>query len=173
MNIENKIKEQRFAQALQKNYIGTQSKFVFIAKTIGEPIILDGGSESNCLPDFYELDTGDLPTLDLDAASITIGWCLDAFKMSMGLEIVYMEEENEVKVYHKSNLVFEECEEELIMFAPEEEWEKKVERLYTEAKRVATARLEKEQLERKANQAEMKRQYIDDLSVRWGKDLFD
>lgn len=173
MDIENKIKEQRFAQALQKDYIGSQSKFVFIAKTIGDPIILDGAGESSCLPDFYELDTGELPTLDLDNASITIGWCLDAFKMSMGLEIVFMEEEREVKVYHKSDLVFEECEEDLMVFKPEEEWEKKVERLYTEAKRVARARLEKEQLERKANQAEMKRQYIDDLSARWGKDLFD
>ena len=177
MDINNKIKEQRTVQAINKDLMGSQGKIALICQAFGEPIIYDNeisDSENylNINDGFYDFDESEIKTFSENHSSYQIGFWYDGINLGNGIEIKFLIHENEVKLYHKGSLKYHEESNNLIVYNPNGDWEKTLESLYFVAKKRIIEKNKKILEENQAIKEKEKKNLIDDIRKNWGDDFF-
>ena len=177
MDINNKIKEQRTVQAINKDLMGSQGKIALICQAFGEPIIYDNeisDSENylNINDGFYDFDESEIKTFSENHSSYQIGFWYDGINLGNGIEIKFLIHENEIKLYHKGSLKYHEESNNLIVYNPNGDWEKTLESLYFVAKKRIIEKNKKILEENQAIKEKEKKNLIDDIRKNWGDDFF-
>lgn len=151
---ESVIKEKRTIEATKKNLTGPAGKLGIIVKVLGHPIIRQGNSlmDVNYLEDaFDDFSNEEYETtasnqkgplvykdeiLDMTDDFVTqCGYVFDGLSRGIHIEIQYIHSNNELKVHYKGYLVFQEIAGDLEAYAPTDEWEEIIDRLYYAAKK--------------------------------------
>lgn len=177
MDINNKIKEQRTVQAINKDLMGSQGKIALICQAFGEPIIYDNeisDSENylNINDGFYDFDESEIKTFSENHSSYQIGFWYDGINLGNGIEIKFLIHENEIKLYHKGSLKYHEESNNLIVYNPNGDWEKTLESLYFVAKKRIIEKNKKILEENQTIKEKEKKNLIDDIRKNWGDDFF-
>lgn len=169
---EKRIKHNRLIEATEKNLMGASGKLGCICRYLGEPIKGVGGA----LWDTYEYDFAswgeeemdDLPTAEIDESVYTKGFLFDGLSRGMHLEIKYIADEKKLTCNYKGYEVFREVSGDLEGYAPFDEWESLIDKLYkitqTKAREKKKAEVE---VKRKASVAYSK-SFLQKLRERWG-----
>jgi len=172
MNIENKIKEQRLALALNKNFFGPQGKLSIICQMFGNSIIEDyfGRDQTDLVYGDIE-EKNQFETFSEDHTSCLLGYFYDGINLGNHLEIKYLINENEIKLYYKGYVKYHELANELLSYIPEKEWESSVEAIFIRSierlKKVNEEKLQK----KNASVERMEKELIDKIRSKWGDDL--
>ena len=176
---EKAIREKRTIEAGRKNMIGVTGKLGTIARYLGHPIKLQGSGVNDIRSldeylgeayDVYAPPPGDeLPVFDEDTAFIeTIGYVFDGLSRGIHMEIKYLDDSKTLTAYWKGYRVYQEVAGDLFAYAPFDEWESKVDKLYEQAKVVAV----RHQDEQRAIDEEKARRkqagFLQRLRLRWG-----
>jgi len=176
MEIENKIKEQRTAEAVKKDFMGSQGKLAMICKAFGSPIIYDNsvfeGANTLDIDDgFYDKDDSEIKTFEEDHVSYELGYWYDGVNLGNGLEIKFLFYESEIKLYYKSYLRYHEISNILITYNTDGDWEKPIEDLHYNAKKKIIEKnkkiIEDNQLIKEKN----KEKLINEIRKNWGSDF--
>jgi hypothetical protein len=182
------IKEQRLAEATDKNYIGLDGKFGIILKGLGHPIISQnsGFYEVTDWQDVYDYPEEDeLPTNDPDAPIREIGKIFDGLKLGLHLEISYLKDgmvpvlinkdqisyepfAKVLKVSYKGYVVYLEAENDLIIYLPDEEWESHIKRIYESAEKIQRHKVIEGRIIEQEELKEQKLSFLQRLRERWG-----
>lgn len=182
------IKEQRLAEAMDRNYMGLEGKFGIILKALGKPIIAQGSANHDVTEwkDVYDLQDEDtLPEEDIDAPIREIGKIFDGLKFGYHLEISYLKQgtipvkENEyytryeqttkvLKVTYKGYLVYLEAEGELHIFTPSSEWEDMIITIYQSAAKLQNTHKLTNSLLAKEEVKQAKLNFLERLREKWG-----
>lgn len=189
--IESRIKEQRTAEANKKGLMGQGGKIGTVVRMLGSPVVgqaqdvaflnLDGrGDEPVGSPIM------DLPVMDIDgvgrpygaewgdiaesvpASTRTVGMHFDGLSRSMHLEIMYKDDEAELSVYYRGNLVYREVQGDLVTYVPVDEWEEWVGSLFKAAKRMSRESKEQEFRDKVRAADEAKKSWLRHIASRWG-----
>lgn len=194
---EKRIKEERTIEATRKGLMGSGGKFGTIVKHLGQPITVHskGGLyfDSNYLEDPWELPgEGDpwelqegtaeevqkqIPYMGMendpnsigDPVTLTnIGWHFDGLNRGIHLEIKYESEKSELTVHYKGYTVYREIANELMAYAPFDEWEDKINQLFKVAreKQIHTLKTDKEERIESAKNA--KENWWQRVREKWG-----
>jgi len=172
MNIENKIKEQRLALALNKNFFGPQGKLSIICQMFGNSIIEDyfGRDQTDLVYGDIE-EKNQFETFSEDHTSCLLGYFYDGVNLGNHLEIKYLINENEIKLYYKGYVKYHELSNDLLSYIPEKEWESSVEAIFIRSierlKKVNEEKLQK----KNASVERMEKELIDKIRSKWGDDL--
>ena len=172
MNIENKIKEQRLALALNKNFFGPQGKLSIICQMFGNSIIEDyfGRDQTDLVYGDIE-EKNQFETFSEDHTSCLLGYFYDGVNLGNHLEIKYLINENEIKLYYKGYVKYHELSNDLLSYIPEKEWESSVEAIFIRSierlKKVNEEKLQK----KNASVERMEKELIDKIISKWGDDL--
>lgn len=177
MDINNKIKEQRTVQAINKDLMGSQGKIALTCQAFGEPIIYDNEiSDSdnylNINDGFYDFDENEIKTFSENHSSYQIGFWYDGINLGNGIEIKFLIHENEIKLYHRGSLKYHEESNNLIVYNPNGDWEKTLESLYFVAKKRIIEKNKKILEENQVAKEKEKKNLIDDIRKNWGDDFF-
>lgn len=176
MDIQNKIKEQKTVEAINKDLMGSQGKLAMICHAFGDPIIYDSESSEienilNIDDGFYDIDENEIKTFSENHLSYEIGYWYDGLKFGNGLEIKFLNNESEIKLYYKGYLKYHEESNNLITYNTDGDWEKTIEDLYHHAKKVIIQKnkkiIEKHQLIKEKE----KQNLIDEIRKNWGNDF--
>lgn len=182
------IKEQRTAQAIDKNLMGLEGKLGTILKYLGQSVITQESSnyESTEWEDVYQdLEEEEMPTYDPDQPLAEMGKLFDGLKYGHHIEITYMVEgavpvkESEhytryesaskvIKVNYKGYLVYLEAEGELHIYKPMDEWEDIVNKVYASARKLQVKHREENAIEEKIEVKEKKLSFLERLRETWG-----
>ena len=169
---EKRIKEQRLIEAAKNNLMGASGKLGSICRYLGEAIKGVGGS----LYDSYEYDfdtwgeedPDELPTMETDTSVYSMGYLFDGLSRGMHLEIKYLSYEKKLTCHYKGYEVYQEVEGDLRAYAPFDEWEVLIDKLYKITQ--TTARAKKKQIakEEKAEKLTYAVGFLQKLKKRWG-----
>lgn len=171
MNIENKIKEQRLAEATNKDFFGSQGKLSVICQMFGNPIIEDvfGGDQTEL--SFY--NTEDEDTINIfseDHQTFLLGYFYDGVNLGNNLEIKYLIQESEIKLYYKGYVKYHEIANELLTYIPEKEWESYIDVIFIKS-REKLKKINEEKLKiQDLKTDKMKKDLIDKIRSKWGTD---
>lgn len=194
---EERIKEQRTIEAAHKNLSGLGGKFGIILQGLGQPIIAQGGASLYDIGDTYENEElggtpaemqGQIPYFDSKTGeepiggawrddreyekepygAHKIGYAFDGLNRGIHIEIKYIIDINELTVYHKGYLVYKEVAGDLLVFAPNNEWEKKVDKLFESAKKISTKKSKESQKEKVANAMRKRDSWWQTIKTKWG-----
>lgn len=184
---ERVVREKRTIEATKKNLMGPAGKLGVIVRTLGSPIIRQGSSLFDCsfLEDAYddyaddEYETtasgqqGPLVYKDeiknlSDEFVNHEGFIFDGLSRSMHIEIKYINSNNKLEVTHKGFVVFKEIAGELEAYAPADEWENMIDRLYTASKKQEKSMKHQKDLELAELVKEKKQTFWNRLRDRWG-----
>lgn len=181
------IREKRTIEATKKNLMGITGKFGTILKAFGHPIIRQGSTLSSVgyLDDpygdstFAEYETtasgqagpvayrDELLEFDDDGLRES-GLLFDGLSRGMHLEVIYWHDENSLTVTYKGYPVYREVAGELEGYAPFDDWENLIDRLFRAAKeRLKQIQEQEKQRIREALSAK-KRSFLQALRLRWG-----
>lgn len=167
-----KIKEERTIEATKKDLMGIRGKLGTIVTVLGDPIRTHKENE------FFDEDEeeNDIPIMDLDMVSHKIGYIFSGLSRGYHLEIklLFRYQEDPPHNKHILNLeykgynVFLEVGGELESYAPSQEWESIVEKLYQKAKDKdkETKKIEKKEKEKENKNIISK--LLEELKSRWG-----
>lgn len=165
-----KLKEARELEAMKKGYMGLEGKFSTICRIFGHPILRQGGLhvDRSYLSDPYADDPDEIPTLEDEQESFEIGQQFDGLPRGMNLNIMILHHLRDITVRHEGQIVYKEVGGELEGFAPTDEWEKKIEELYSNAIGIERKRkpFEKRKLIEETNEA--KKKILEELRIKWG-----
>ena len=184
---ENVIREKRTIEATKKNLIGPTGKFGVILKAFGTPVVRHGTSlvDSSFLHDPYEdfveedfastasgqlgplTYRNEIKTADSDFSQ-NEGVIFDGLSRGMHLEIVYWHADNQLKVSYKGYPVFVEIAGELEAYAPFDEWESLIERLFVAAKQKIKQINKDQEIEKNKNIEMRKNTFLQNIRMRWG-----
>ena len=177
------LKEKRTSEATRKNLMGSAGKLGMICKYLGVPIRRSGGSSEqgegpwgDILFDRTELedpytedDPDELPTFDdTDEQIHEVGWLFDGLSSGMHLEIIYQHEAKKLTVTYKGYLVYAEIAGDLERYAPFDDWEKLIEKLYTKAKERHDRYKKEMQVFEGRKIKEEKMNFLQKLRLKWG-----
>lgn len=166
---EKQIQTQRLGEATVKGYTGIEGKFGCILRYLGEPIFAEGSSmyKATYMDDVWDLpDENEIKTMEEDQLIQEVGRQFSALSRGVHLEITY-NIEKEIMVYYKGYLVYKESAE-LECYAPDDEWERHVEKFYIIAKeRENNARKNKE-VERRQEGKREKLNFLEKIKNLWG-----
>jgi hypothetical protein len=182
------IKEQRTAEAVNKNLMGLEGKLGVILKYLGVPVISQNVSNYNSTEwqDAYQdLEEEEMPVYDIDSPLTEMGKLFDGLKFGYHIEISYMTEgavpvkESEhytsynsaskvIKVTYKGYLVYLEAEGELHIYKPMDEWEDIINTIYTSAKKLQMKHREENKIEEKESNKQNKLSFLERLRETWG-----
>lgn len=182
------LKEQRVAEAMDRNYMGLEGKFGVILKYLGKPIISQGSAnyETTEFVDVYDLDEKEsIPEEDPDSPIHEIGKHFDGLKFGYHIEISYLKNgtipikvdkyqtiyENAskvLKVSWKGYLVYLEAEGDLHIFSPSSEWEDVILKIYTSAEKMQRQYKIKSATEAKFEATKDKLNFLQRLREKWG-----
>lgn len=184
--IENAIREKRTIEAIRKSLMGTEGKIGTIINAYGTPVMRQGSSMYNTTYlDSYDDDgvfTEYSPTLSgsgpvayrdeiLDVHDDNImkeGLLFDGLSRGLHLEMTYWVAPNEIKMYYKGYLVYQEIAGELEAYAPAEEWEKIVDKLYVSAKEKMKEIRAQEEEHISQKIMRKKQEFWEYIKSRWG-----
>lgn len=164
------IREQRTIEAMKKGFMGWEGKICRVARSLGEPIMMQGGSNysQTFMDDPWELEEEEILTMDDDETSHHVGWHFDGMRRGLNMEILWKEDHRELKAYYHSVLVYREIGGELDGYIPHEEWEAKIAELYEQAKK-------KERIDKReksviiGNEAKRRQEeFLDQMKRKWG-----
>lgn len=183
------LKEQRLAEAMDRNYMGLEGKFGVILKHLGKSVIsqCSANYEMTEWQDAYDMydEPEGLPEEDIDAPIREIGKVFDGLKFGHHLEISYLKESlipikisefytryeeafKVIKVLWKGYLVYLEAEGDLLIFTPSSDWEDVILKIYDSAAKLQKQRkmdnIAETQIEAKKN----KLSFLERLRERWG-----
>lgn len=171
MNRDQMLKEARTIEAMKKGYMGLEGKFCTIAKRLGHPMFRQGGLyvDRTYLEDpYYQPEEDEIPTMDDEEESYEIGLHFDGLSRGMNLTVSVLFHLREITVRYEGQIVYKEIAGELEGFAPVDEWEEKIDSLYTVSRNIEREQrpFEKKQL---VAQADKKRKEIlESLRLKWG-----
>lgn len=191
---EKVIRERRTSLAVKNNMMGPSGKIGIIVKALGHPIMREGGGyvDTHYLEDPYSdftdveyektLSGQDGPVawrdqiLEADEGaggtdeenSNFLGYVFDGLSRGIHLEIKYMRHEHMLRVDYKGYEVYREVAGELEAYAPNEEWEGIISRLYQHAKDKHKEIKEIEQAQFLEAVERKKATFWDRLKRRWG-----
>jgi|TARA_Y100000034_G_C6808373_1_gene363161 hypothetical protein len=97
-----------------------------------------------------------------------IGYIFDGLSKGIHVEIKYILDNNELTVYHKGYLVYKEVAGDLLAYAPNDEWEEKVDRLFQSAKNIRTKKSKESQKEKVANAMRKRDSWWQTIKAKWG-----
>ncbi len=184
---ENVIREKRTIEANKKNLMGPSGKLGVILEAFGTAIVKQGSSlhEERYFENPYEDDvyTERSPTLSGEGGPISYrdeiltyedefmhneGLMFDGLSRGMHLEIVYWHAENKLKVNYKGYTVYLEIAGELESYAPFEEWENLIEKLflYSKKKLKENKKIKEQKMIEEIDKK--KRSFLENLRMRWG-----
>lgn len=187
------VKEQRTAEAINKNLMGLEGKLGVILNYLGKPIVSQNSSNYNSTDwiDLYQDDEDEMPVYDPDMPITEIGQMFDGLKFGYHMEISYMFEGtipvrmNEhlkpseqytkyepaskvLKVNYKGYLVYLEADSDLHLYKPMDEWEEIVNKIYESAKKLRSKNKEINLIEEKLRIKEEKLTFLSRLRKTWG-----
>ena len=178
---EDVIKRERTFEATRNNLMGIGGKLGIICKHLGKPIQKEGGSmfDTSEMDDLWlleddepeegaEFDMNKMPMMDEEEISYTIGYVFDGLSRGMHLEIKYLEDRKELNCYYKGFEVYKEVNGELEAYAPSNEWEEKIEYLFSIAKKTEKKRMQQKHEVVKEMAAQKHAEYLEHLKNRWG-----
>lgn len=173
MNVENKIKEQRLAEAINKDLFGPQGKLSIICQMFGNPIIEDvfGADQTDLV--YFDIEEEDkMKTFSTDHTSYLLGYFYDGINLGNGLEIKYLLNESEIKLYHRGYVKYHELSNELLAYIPEKEWENYINSIFLKS-REKLKKINEEKLKIQDLQTEkMKKDLIEKIRSKWGNEWF-
>ena len=174
MSYDKKIKDIRIVEATTKNYMGQSGKLVSICRLLGRQshrqYETDGGIGSTYVnltgreEEFEEEEA--LPVIY--GSSSLVGYIFQGQSRGMPLEIKFTEETNKITVHFKHNVVYEEEENDLLCYVPNEEWEKRIEKLYNECLPLIEEEIAKNKKEMKTIKEQEKVSLLQRLKNTWG-----
>lgn len=183
---ERVIREKRTIEATKKNLMGPAGKLGVVVRTLGSPIIRQGGSLYDCsyLDDPYDFTEDEYETTasgqqgplvyrdeiqDLSDDFVNHeGFVFDGLSRSMHIEIKYINSNNKLEVTYKGFVVFKEVAGELEAYSPNEEWENMIDRLYTASKKKEKSMKQQKDLELAELVKDKKQTFWNRLRNRWG-----
>jgi hypothetical protein len=194
LNQEKRIKEERTALAVSKNYMGLDGKFGVILKYLGKPVVTQGlgNHEVTEWQDMYALhDEDELPFLDEHESIKEIGKLFDGLKFGYHIEIKYLQDgtvpitvtdaidpriqttfngkaQKVLSVYFKGYPVYIEVEGDLITFVPSNEWEDIVANIYRSAEKLQKSYKQDKTEETIIETKREKLNWLQQLRERWG-----
>lgn len=176
MDINNKIKQQRTVEAINKDLMGTQGKLALICQALGDPIIYDSeGSETESFLDindgFYDKEDDEIKTFSENNVSYQIGLWYDGLRYGNGLEIKYLNSDSEIKLYYKGYLKYHEESSNLIIYNPDGNWESTIESLYHHSKKIIIEKNKKIIEENQLIKEKNKERLINEIRKNWGSDF--
>jgi hypothetical protein len=132
---ERVIREKRTIEATRKNLMGPSGKLGFIARFLGSPIIRQGSGlfDQSFLEDPYSHPMETIPESE-DVETYEQGYVFDGLSRGMHIEVKYAKAEKRLWCTYKGYLVYSEISGDLEGYAPFEEWENMIDRLYKVAK---------------------------------------
>lgn len=164
------IKEQKTEDAMAKDFFGTGSKFIKIARVLGEPIVSYEKAEDNYFeedPFYNELkQEGEIDLMSENDVVDLIGWHF--YDDSSKIEIKTLITTNETKVHFFGKLVYSEMDGELLGFVSKCEWEEKIENFYQKATKKEIENKKKLKKEEITLLASKKNKLLKDLEEKWG-----
>ena len=164
------LKEARTIEAMRKGYMGLEGKFCTIAKRLGEAIIRQGSLyvNRNYLGDPDQIEEDEIPTLDDDQDSYEIGIQFDGLSRGMNLTISVLFHLREITVRYEGQIIYKEIAGELDGFAPIDEWEEKIEELYSVSRKIERQQkpIEKRKLVEKTDKK--RKEILESLRLKWG-----
>lgn len=171
MSREQMIKEARTIEAMKNGFMGLEGKFSLISKYLGQPIMQQGSSMFNqtYLSDPYEItDPDDIPIMEEDENSYEVGLQFDGLSRGMNLSIFIQYHLREITVRYMGKIVYKEVSGELEGYAPNNEWEEKIENLYKFCKKIEAKKRPFEKLKVAEENKKKKLQILDYLREKWG-----
>lgn len=190
MNWEQKervVREKRTIEATKKNLMGPAGKLGVIVRSLGNPIIRQGTGlfDADFLEDPYDDFTDEVfettvsgqdgPLVNRDEIQELSddfiqheGYIFDGLSRGMHMEIQYHSVNHKLTVTYKGYLVYKEVAGELESFAPQEEWEMLIEKLYTVAKKQEKVLKKQRDLEITEKVQERKTTFWNRMKQRWG-----
>lgn len=176
---EKAIREKRTIEAAKKNLMGVAGKLGSIARYLGHPIKYQGSglgdvrSLDDYLGERYDVyaqwNDDELPTFDEDADFIeTIGYIFDGLSRGIQIEIKYLDDTKTLTVHWKGYPVYREIAGDLFAYAPVDDWEDKVNKLYDQARKVASRIQEEERAMDEAKARKDQNSFLQRLRLRWG-----
>lgn len=184
---ENVIREKRTIEATKKNLMGPAGKFGVILQAFGTPIVRHGTGlvDNTFLYDPYEDlieeeyastmsgQRGPLSHRDeIKTASTDFthneGIMFDGLSRGVHLEIIYWNSNNQLKVSYKGYPVFVEIAGELEAYAPFEEWESLIEKLFNSAKQRIKQIKQQQEVEKMQKIENNKKNFFQNIRMRWG-----
>lgn len=169
MEFEDRIREKRTAEAVQKNLLGQEGKIFLISKLLGEPIVKESSGPE--ILDFDNLDAdfdNTIPLYDDETTSVIVGHFYEGLKHGHHLEIIYNEFESTLKLYYKGFLCYHEENNVLLSYVPNEGWENIVENLYKVVEQKIKYLIEKRKMAEKEAFSTIKQHEIKRLTDKWG-----
>lgn len=165
--------EKRVIQATDRNLMGAQGKLGCILRNMGQPIYQEGGGfiDTNYLdaPWYEDFSDGNSDIADPEDEDILVlGWHFDGLTSGVQLEIRYLDKTKELMASWKGRMVYQEVRGELRAYAPGDEWEGAVDRLYQGAKKRDRVALQREKEEEAAKDMKEKLGFLAALKRLWG-----
>lgn len=182
---EKVIREKRTIEATHKNLMGITGKIGVIVKTLGYPVVRQGStSDISFLEDPYDFVDTEYETtasgqqgpevwrdeiLEMgDAFSQEEGLVFDGLNRGMHLEIKFWHHNQKLEVSYKGYEVYKEIAGELHIYAPFDEWETLINRLYKIAKEESKRSRKYEEVELGKEIQRKKESFWRRLQRRWG-----
>ncbi len=184
---ENVIREKRTIEATKKNLMGPSGKFGVILQAFGTPVIRQGTSlmdvtflenpfEEQVTVDYASTASGQRGPIAQRDEILTLsdeyvqneGVLFDGLNRGLHLEIVYWNAESKLQVSYKGYVVYLEIAGELGAYAPFDDWENQIDRLFKAAKK-RVAQMKIQEGEEMAKQIEKnKLKFWEKIKLRWG-----
>lgn len=171
-----RIKEERTSRALSRGIMGLAGKLACIANFLGSKIVSETADfhSENPMFDVWDMQSSDeydhkrIHDGDETACSRDIGFIFDGLSRGMHLEIKYMFSDKSLSVYHNGIKVYLEIGGDLQMYAPTQEWESMIDRLFVVAKAKADVHKKEESAQSKVISNRNKLEFLDRLRLQWG-----
>ena len=183
---ERVVREKRTIEATKKNLMGPSGKLGVIVRALGNPIIRQGSgfNDISYLDDPYENIDEEYETTASEQQGPLVyrdeieemsddfvhheGFVFDGLSRGMHIEVQYHVVNHKLMLTYKGHVVYKEIAGELEAYAPFDEWEDMVDRLYTASKKSEKAQKQQREIELAEKVKEMKQTFWDRLRTRWG-----
>ena len=171
MGRQEQIKEARTIEAMRHGYMGMEGKFAVIARRLGQPIIQQGSRsfEQNFLEDPFETkDDRSIPVFEDEENSYEVGLIFDGLTRGVNMSIIMHFYNKEITCEHEGKKVYKEIAGELEAYVPEQAWEKKIESLYSLAKKSEREKRPAERQRIIAEADKKRKQILEEFKNKWG-----
>jgi len=169
MNKEMLLREARTTEAMRKGYMGLEGKFAVIARRLGSPIVSQA-VENDSIMDFEPQSPENIPFMDVEEMTTELGLNYDGLSLGMNLSVTVYFLYREISCVYQGRKVYHEVGGELERFAPNEEWEALVAKIYDRAKRVESIRKPHEKKELVKDAERKRRKILEEYKEKWGLD---
>lgn len=173
MNIENRIIEQRTAEAMQKNLMGQQGKLYLIAKFLGHAIIHQSEGENTLYYDgmYDQLEETTIPIMDDNVSSYEIGYNFDGLTRGINLNIMCNDQLSTIKLYYDGYCYYEEENNQLLRYVPNGLIEKQIDSLYGVVEEKVKEKYRQMKVEEIKEASKIEKEEIRRLREKWGNIL--